>query len=86
MADIKQAINCGCIVSVDYNKMVQVDYCLKHKAAPDMFETLKEIAEHKGRFSLDPLTHASNTIEDMTDLALKAIAKVEGLPGSNDKR
>ncbi len=52
----------------------------------DMYESLKEIAEHKGRFSLDPLTHASNTIEDMTDLALKALGKAEGVSIPDDKK
>ena len=36
-------------------------------------EALKEIAEGKGRYSLDPLTHASNTIEDMKKLATDAL-------------
>jgi len=45
--------------------------------APELYEALKEISEGKGRFSLDPLTHASNTIEDMKNLALAALAKAE---------
>ena len=40
MAMIKETLNCGCMVTVDYNNMVQVDYCPKHKAAPDMYEAL----------------------------------------------
>ena len=47
-------------------------------AAPELLEALKEIAEGKGRFSQDPLTHASNTIEDMIEIAHNAIAKAEG--------
>ena len=49
-------------------------------AAPDLLEALKEIAEGKGRYSADKLTHASNTIADMKEIALRAIAKAEGGP------
>ena len=34
---------------------------------------LAEIAKGEGRFSLDPLTHAANTIEDMKNLAAHAL-------------
>ena len=47
-------------------------------AAPTMLEALREIAKGEGRYSRDPLGHASNTIEDMKALALAAIAKAEG--------
>ncbi len=36
-------------------------------------DALREISEGKGRFSKDPLTHASNTIEDMCEIARAAI-------------
>jgi len=45
--------------------------------APAMYEALKEISEGKGRYSLDPLTHASNTIDDMKEVAIKALIKAE---------
>ena len=48
------------------------------KASNDMYEALKEILEGKGRYSMDKLTHAENTIEDMKELAKQAIAKAEG--------
>ena len=47
-------------------------------SAPSMLETLKQITEGKGRYSMDHLEHASNTIEDMKQLAKDAIAKAEG--------
>jgi hypothetical protein len=47
-------------------------------AAPEMYEALKQIAKGEGRYSQDPLTHASNTIDDMKELAKAALAKAEG--------
>ena len=44
-------------------------------AAPDLLEALNKIALGEGRYNRDPLTHASNTIEDMKALARAAIAK-----------
>ena len=38
-----------------------------------MREALEQIAKGEGRYSRDPLTHASNTIEDMTALARAAL-------------
>jgi len=35
---------------------------------------LREISEGKGRYSMDPLEHAGNTIEDMKELAKEALA------------
>jgi len=42
-------------------------------------EALKEIAEGKGRYSEDRLTHAQNTIEDMIKIAKDAISDIETL-------
>lgn len=39
-----------------------------------LIEALKEISLGQGRYSLDPLTHASNTIDDMKQLANDALA------------
>ena len=47
-------------------------------SAPDLYEALKEILEGKGRYSMNRLTHAENTIEDMKELAKQAIAKAVG--------
>ena len=44
---------------------------------PQLVEALKEIAKGEGRFSRDPLEHAANTIEDMKQLALQALAAAE---------
>ena len=54
-------------------------------AAPDLLEALKEIAKGEGAFSLDPLTFAENTIENMKEIAQAAIAKVEAEPGGCDE-
>ena len=44
------------------------------KAAPALYEALEKISEGKGRFDFDRLVHASNTIEDMKDVAKEALA------------
>lgn len=44
----------------------------------DLLAALRKIAEGRGRFSTDQLTFASNTIDDMKELALAAIAKATG--------
>ena len=46
-------------------------------SAPALYEALKQIAKGEGRFSLDHLKHAENTIEDMKELATKALSKAE---------
>ena len=42
-------------------------------AAPKMLAALIEISEGKGRYNEDKLIHASNTIEDLIQLAKEAI-------------
>jgi len=42
-------------------------------AAPKLLAALIEISEGKGRYNEDKLIHASNTIEDMIQLAKEAI-------------
>jgi hypothetical protein len=43
------------------------------KSSASMLEALKEISEGKGRYNEDQLIHASNAVEDMKELAIKAI-------------
>ena len=68
---------CRCLVKIT-EMGSQILYCPLHAAAPALLEALKEIAEGKGQFSQDHLTHAKNTIEDMKMLATIAIALAEG--------
>lgn len=42
---------------------------------------LEEVAKGMGPYSRDPLAHASNTIEDMKDIATKAVAGTWEVPG-----
>ena len=44
----------------------------------ELLAALKEIAKMEGPYSRDPLTHAENVIENLTNIANKAIAKAEG--------
>jgi len=39
-------------------------------------DALREIAKGEGRFSVDRLTHASNTVEDMKAIAVAALASL----------
>ena len=45
--------------------------------AMNMYKALREIAKGLGRYNRDPLLHASNTIEDMRDLAKAALEPIE---------
>lgn len=42
----------------------------------ELVESLRQIAKGEGRFSLDHMTHANNTIEDMKAIAEKILARV----------
>jgi len=46
-------------------------------AAPRLLEALTEISEGKGRYDMDKLRHAANTIEDMIKIAKSAIKLTE---------
>jgi len=50
------------------NKLLKENGQLKAKLAAHE-EAMSEIMKGEGRFSRDPLTHASNTIEDMKEIA-----------------
>jgi len=41
----------------------------------ELLEALKEISKGEGRYDMDKLIHASNTIEDMKNIAKEAIKK-----------
>ena len=65
MAKYKRVMGCGCVIGLDYDDTLAIHYCAKHKAAPDMYETLLavrwELREHPIRKRID-----------------KALAKAEG--------
>jgi hypothetical protein len=68
-----------CIVDANHHLMLETKQAnlayLVHaaNAYPRLIEALLAIAKGEGRFSLDHLEHASNTIEDMQDLARTAL-------------
>ena len=80
-------VDCGCKAEEIFHEKdswgregairIDIVYCPMHKAAQEMLEALKEIAKMEGAYSRDPLTHAENVIENLTNIANKAIAKVE---------
>ena len=47
-----------------------------------LIEALREISEGRGRFSLDHHQHAKNTIEDMKEIAVKALRTFEQAAGA----
>ena len=55
----------------DAEVICECPYCVP------LLEALKEIAKGEGAFSLDPLKHARNTIENMKFLAEQAIKTVK---------
>jgi len=64
---------CGCTRCIAANEI--------ERLATDggvMQDALKEIAEGKGAYSEDQLTHAANTIRDMVGLANDALSAVSG--------
>lgn len=61
----------------DAHMEMQLAYIEKSKINADLLAALEEIAKGEGVFSLDQLTHANNTIENMQKIALDAIAKSE---------
>ena len=44
-----------------------------------LLQALEEIIEGKGTFSINHLEHASNTINEMTEIARKALANIDKL-------
>lgn len=63
--------------------VVQSDSDAAHEGQITRYrEALTEIAEGKGPFSRDPLTHASNTIDAMKELARQALEAPSVVPGN----
>ncbi len=61
-------------VTKDYAEFI-VRACNSHA---DLFEALEEIAEGKGVYSLDKLTHAHNVVENLVTIAKQATEKAKG--------
>lgn len=58
---------------MDKEKLLEMAEKDPHKL---MIETLREIAEAKGAFSMNPHAHALNTIRDMQSLAFATLFAV----------
>ena len=61
-----------------YSAALRAEARRARESEAELLEALKKIAECKGPFSSDRLTHAENTIEAMRELTRAAIAKAEG--------
>jgi hypothetical protein len=61
-----------------FSKKVLIENWLKPSMIErnELLETLVEISKGEGRYDMDQLKHASNTIEDMKELAEEAIQKL----------
>ena len=76
MAKIKQVMNCGCLVAVDYNNAVEIVYCPKHRSAPDLYEALKI---GKGAVETDLFYHPEDKVSQIKlRIIVKALSKAEG--------
>ena len=80
MAKIKQTLKCGCVVAIDYNDMVQVDYCPKHKAAPMMYDALKALVNKFATAGIIMGFTETHLTKELGD-AKQALAAAEGKDG-----
>jgi len=71
LTEAYEKLNQAFFDALDENKRLSSEGAIMRKA-------LVEIAEGRGRYSMDPLEHAGNTIEDMKGLAGDALAAVSG--------
>ena len=70
--------NCGSFGPTDLGWSGAIAMWNLRRPRADLLDALKEIAKMEGPYSRDPLTHAENVIENLTNIANKAIAKAEG--------
>ena len=75
MAKFKKELPCGCIVAVDYDDNARVVYCSKHRAAPDMYQALKDIIEQAEKTHL-PI--GADLADSIRVFGKQALAKAEG--------
>lgn len=88
MSTLREELNSGAVgIGLNRRALAEIERLttagedlLKRGADKDrkihaLLEALKEIAKGRGAYSLDPLAHASNVIEDMKALATDAIEK-----------
>ena len=81
-----QCVECGKEVPLQtdyvceecFNKRLSEPVTDSHELTKPLLEILNEITEGKGRYDMDKLKHASNTIDDMKELAHKAINLLKG--------
>ena len=77
MAKLKRTMSCGCIVALDYDGTLAIFYCPKHKAAPEMYEALKNaVIAMASMYRLQEYTETEVIHELMPFKA--ALAKAEG--------
>lgn len=72
-------LSCGCVSHADGSgeQCATAERDRLRAVNAELLAALKEIVKGKGEFSLDPLEHAANTINNMKERARAAIAKAE---------
>ena len=69
---------CGCRITLveDFGELVDIElaYCPKHKAAPWMYEALREVAGYPALSKLPPVM----ALDDMRRIARYGLALVDG--------
>ena len=74
---------CKCMVKRDSGGQVYIDYCPKHKAAPDMFEALEKLINDLPDCTIDWARDGmgntnANCIVNSRDSGKAALAKARG--------
>jgi len=72
MARLKKTMDCGCIIAVDYNDMVDIIYCPKHLAALETYEILRTLVE---ALQANKIARAVRVAES---IGVSALIKAEG--------
>ena len=68
----KKQSDCGCVISQDRYGILSLEYCPKHKTAPDMYEILNKVRQHFGHTII---TYEESQLVNAID---EVLAKIEG--------
>ena len=72
----EKELECGCIIMGNSDRELDISYCPKHRAAPDLYEALRAAQAYIARKEM------YSGVQDRTGLEvkiIKALSKAEGL-------